>query len=278
MTHNRDSGIHSECLSAYALDRANLFPVAGAAAKHLEQCAACRDRQQALRAAALQFESQMFPRTAAAVIERVLEDQSHFPPSVHEAGGRRYRRILGSCIAAAAAAVFMLSVFPLKPKPPQPVVSHGEKATTPYLGDKGAAGLEVYCKRGNLVFRVHEGMTLFAEDRIRFVPVLSKDDPRYLMVVSVDNTGTVSRYFPQDSEEAGRVDTGKTPLPGSTILDDTAGPERLWLLSSKVPFHFEAVRSAISEQWQQLHGPERMGNLPLPMDQTSLVFWKGETP
>ena len=64
------------------------------------------------------------------------------------------------------------------------------------------------------------------------------------------------------------------PLPGSTVLDDTGGPERILLLASEEAFRFDDVRRAIETQWQLAGNAVDLEPLTLDLEQTSLLFFK----
>ncbi len=250
------------CPSVYQMDAVRLFGVRSDLSAHLLHCPRCAAMVRDLSEAEAAFSVHVLPRTVDVVIERAMSEQK-------TASRIGFRRLISFAAAAMLAAVIGF-VFWARPNVESP--SGGV-----YIGDKGAVGLEVWCKRKETVFRVHQGAKLRADDRIRFVPRFVSDKPLYMMVVSVDGNGTVSRYFPADEEAAARVTQSGAPLPGSTILDDASGPERVWLLSSTEKFHFREVEEAVFAEWKRNGGADRMGAIPFASDQASLFFVKERT-
>src|SRR5262249_40617445 len=58
----------------------------------------------------------------------------------------------------------------------------------------------------------------------------------YLLVCSVDGAGKASVYFPFGGSESGTIELrNRVELPGSVILDDAPGPERVFALFSAKP-------------------------------------------
>ena len=262
------------CPSAYAADRAALFSTGDEARAHLDQCPACRERYETDAAYTRHFETELFPQTVDTVTRRIFKEQQTSAAPSSLSLFRKKSLWVGIGLAAAAVLALILVVPSLQS-------SNSPAAFSPlsdpgYLGDKGTVGLEIYCKRGDAVFRVHQGMTLRAEDQLRFVPVLPENTPLYVMVVSVDSRATVSRYFPTETERAVRIDTSNAPLPGAVILDAAPGAEQIWLFSSETPFDFEPIRDAIARERQKSEAPERIERIPTTIDQTGIVFRKGE--
>ena len=178
-----------------------------------------------------------------------------------------------AAFGAVAAAALLLFVVPLFQGAPQK--TDGPPAADPaYVGEKGAVGLELYGKRADEVFRVHEGMTLLAGDMIRFVPKISDPGPHFIMVISVDSRGSVNRYYPEDSHRAQATSADGAPLPGSIVLDSTPGAEQIWLLSDATPFDFHQVEAAARLEWQRTGRPDRMEALPVDAAQVGIVIFK----
>jgi hypothetical protein len=258
------------CPSDYQLDAYWLFGESGEAgvAAHLDACGACRARRREMEALDEIFENDVFNPTVDAVVGEVTR---HLGARSRDASAPRRRRPLRP-IALAAASVLLASalVFVYLERRPQPSEPLAE-----YIGEKGPVGLEVWCRRADRVFRVHKGDTLYSEDMIRFVPRFFGAAPRYLMVVSLDGAGRVSRYFPPHSDRAERVEKSGIPLPGSTVLDETRGPERVILLTSEKKFHYNEVAEALAKQWRRSKSVLSIQTLGMGMEETSLLFYKG---
>lgn len=241
------------CPSDYQMDEYWLagkpenHPVHG----HLEGCESCRKRLVEWEQADEKFSKEVFPATEEKVVERLSKSRSGF------FGFFTYPRL------AAAAAVVLAVVLAVALWHP------GEREAT-YIGIKGVLGLEVYCQRADQVFRVNPGDRLLAEDRIRFA--VSTPGPGQVMIVSVDKQGDVSLFYPP-----GPVGGGRTELEGSTILDESSGPERIFVVFSEEALNFGAVQSAVERGLKDSGGIENLKKLPLELAQNSLLIHKGST-
>jgi len=239
------------CPSDYELDaywlagRPEDHPVHG----HLEGCESCRKRLEEWEQADEKFRNEVFPATEEEVVERLSKSRSGF------FGFFTYPRL------AAAAAVVLAVVLAVALWRP------ADREAT-YIGVKGTLGLEVYCQRAEKVFRVNPGERLLAEDRVRFA--VSAPGPGQVMIVSVDQRGEVSLFYPP-----GPVEGGRTELEGSTILDDSRGPERIFGVFSEGPLDFNVIRSAVERGLKDSGGVENLKKLPLELAQNSLLIHKG---
>ncbi len=263
---NTVNGAGTGCLSDLQLDALQLHVGADRPSleRHVEQCPACAERLRRQRLLDDAFLETVYPETVDRVVEQVIAtDRTPRPAPL---AAHRMRWAMG----IAASLLLAAGLYGLSKKP-------ASTATAPdpeYLADKGPAGLEVWCRRTDRVFRVQQGDKLYPEDMVRFVPRFRGATARYVMVVSIDGRGAISRYFPVSSDTAKRVSRSGSPLPGSTVLDDTPGPERILLLTSPEPFQFEAVRRALEAEWRSARSAAEVGPLDLDVDQTSLVFYK----
>ncbi len=218
---------------------------------HLDACERCRERLVEWEQADEKFRTEVFPATEEKVVERL--------------SGRRtgilkfftYPRL------AAASAVVLALVLAVALSHPRE-----EDRESTYIGIKGTLGLEVYCQRAGQVFRVHTGDRLLPEDRIRFA--VSTSGAGHLMIVSVDQRGEVSLFYP-----LGPVVGGRAELEGSTILDESKGPERIFVVFSEEVFDFGAVQAAVEQGLKEAGGVEKLERLPLELAQNSLLLHKG---
>jgi hypothetical protein len=238
------------CPSDYQLDaywlagRPEDHPVHG----HLEGCEKCRKRLMEWEQAEDKFQKEVFPATEEKVVERLSGSRSGF---------FTYPRL------AAAAAVVLAVVLAVALWRP------ADREAT-YIGIKGTLGLEVYCQRADQVFRVNPGERLLAEDRIRFA--VSTPGPGQVMIVSVDQQGEVSLFYP-----AGPVEGGRVELEGSTILDESKGPERIFAVFSGGDLDFGAVESAVARGLEETGDVVKLQRLPLELVQNSLLIQKGSS-
>jgi hypothetical protein len=239
------------CPSDYQLDEYWLagkpenHPVHG----HLEGCENCQRRLVEWEQADEKFSKEVFPATEEKVVERLTKSRAGFW------GFFTYPRL------AAASAVVLAVVLAVALWHP------GEREAT-YIGIKGVLGLEVYCQRADQVFRVNPGDRLLAEDRIRFA--VSTPGPGQVMIVSVDQQGEVSLFYPP-----GQVEGGRTELEGSTILDASKGPERIFAVFSEGTLDFGAVKAAVARGLEEMGDVARLQRLPLDLVQNSLLVEKG---
>jgi hypothetical protein len=216
---------------------------------HLEGCESCRKRLVEWEQADDKFDREVFPATEEKVVERLSKPSSGF------SGFFTYPRL------AAAAAVVLAVVLTV-------ALWHPEEREATYIGIKGTLGLEVYCQRADSVFRVNPGDRLLSEDRIRFA--VSTPGAGQVMVVSVDRQGEVSLFYPP-----GPVSGGRTELEGSTILDESQGPERIFVVFSEGILDFTVVESAVERGLKDSGGVENLKKLPLDLAQNSLLIHKG---
>jgi hypothetical protein len=72
-------------------------------------------------------------------------------------------------------------------------------------------------------------------------------------VLSVDGALRVSLYYPSEPTAAPQPAGEEVPLPLSTVLDDTLGPERLYVLACSSPLPLEPVLSRLERE--PLHPP-----------------------
>jgi hypothetical protein len=217
-------------LSALELDLLDLGGMAPAertrAEAHLAGCERCRGDLETARTAKREFDERVFLRTVPAIRVRG-EKRSLF-------SWRRLSFTLAPALAAAAA----IAIF-LRPTP----VDHGDGG----LGVKGGPAMQVFAQRDDPVrriFQVRDGDTMRPGDALRFA-VYPSSWP-YLLVVSVDGKGTVSSYFPFGGDQSGRLDgEARVELPGSVLLDDAPGPERIFAIFSREPLTVRAATSAL---------------------------------
>jgi hypothetical protein len=113
------------------------------------------------------------------------------------------------------------------------------------LGIKGGPALEVFAKRGDVVFAVKPGVKVAAGDRLRFVVEGART--RYLLIASIDGAARVCQLFPAPASKADSeaIEAGRNELPGSVELDDAPGPERVYAFFTEAPIMFSAAEAAI---------------------------------
>lgn len=183
------------CLSDLDIDRLLAGELDGTpAVVHVEGCARCAARKAALEADAARFDEEIFVQGLAARAARQARTARKQLP---------WRGLLG----AVAAAVLVVAVLP--------------RGAPSGIRTKGGGALELIAKRDDgSVERVLPGDALAPGDAIRFDVQAPPD--AWVAIVGVDSAQVVTPYV------AGAVlPKGREVLPGSIVLDETLGAERI---------------------------------------------------
>ena len=238
------SSFDSDLLELGALDAAK----AAATNEHLERCAPCRDEHEKLRRARAEFTANVLlnsgPRLLAEVRHRNVRRIS--PPSMVAAG------------LLASAAVLALVLRPRAA--PTEVVS---PPAGDHLTAKGGSELSLVARQDGSVFNVDCPPALRAGAEVRLV--LSQDDPAcpFILIASVDGRGHPSVYYPPQGEASARIERpGKWELPGSIVLDDAPGPERIFAFFSATPIDSavptQALRRLGEQGWEAMRATSKV--------------------
>jgi hypothetical protein len=222
--------------------------------EHVRQCEVCRAQVAANQAAAQVVVAEVLPALGGVQAER---------PGAWS-GLAEWWRGLGRGWALAgglAALVLVLGVWGLMPRDPDLAVAF-----------KGPIGLEVYGHRDQATFRVSDGDRLRPGDRLRFR--VTTPGPGYLLILSVEEGGRVTRFYPFASDAAQSFDGRGALLEGSIALDSFLGRERVFVLFSPAPFSLREVSAAAASLAATPGGVGRARALPVPFDQASLGFVK----
>jgi hypothetical protein len=195
--------------------------VANQIAAHLPGCERCRADLQALEADHRRFDREIFPQSRAAIAARATPWLG---------SGRRWTWPALGLLAAAAALMIFVRV-------------RGDDLRT-----KGAApAMAVFVAQGDGAVAVEDGKSrLRAGDRIRFV--LWPAGLRYAVIASVDGAGHTTVYFPLRGDRSATLEgTPRLEVPGSIVLDDAPGPERIFAVLSSRPFATAPVIEALRQ-------------------------------
>jgi hypothetical protein len=232
--------------SAFRLDLLHLGALPEADRQELEQhldvCSDCRRAAESARTSREQFTRHVLPRG----VPRLRRRTAWFPWL--------------ALTSAMAAAVLLLVI----------------RRAPPDISIKGAPSFAAFARRAGQVTAVHDEDVLRAGDEVRFV-VVSEQLP-YLLVCSVDGMGKANIYFPFDGRESGKIEVrSRVELPGSIILDDAPGPERVFALFSAEPIAAVEVNDALRAIGiEGARGIRETRALPLRVGaQSSLLFEKG---
>jgi hypothetical protein len=212
---------------------------------HLEACPRCRDDLATAGAARAEFERSVFPRT----VEKLRPQR------------RRWLLVPALSLPIVAAIAVMLWL------------GHREPTADDDIRIKGGPTFRVFAKRGESVFAVRDGTRLAPGDHIRFVA--GSRGPAYLLIASVDGAGSATVYYPYGGDRSERIAADARELPGSIVLDDAPGPERVFALFSDQPLDAPPVLRTLRELGAR--GPDAIrqtGTLDLPCVQATLVFDK----
>jgi hypothetical protein len=137
---------------------------------------------------------------------------------------------------------------------------------------KGALLVEAFCKRGDSVFPVKDGDDFLAGDRLRFA--YTKDQPGFLLVFGVDDTGRLFPYYRDDALAGVNAPPGaEVMLPDSVELDDHHGWERVFALWTPVALGDDVVRTAVAEALVAAKGDiQQATRLPVEAEQVSFLL------
>ena len=231
-------------LEAYLLDRER-SPVA----PHLAGCEHCRARIARMEREGEDFRRFVLPATLDAVLEKNAPGRS-----------RRWLWLVGLAPIAAAAAV----IVAVRPGgPPEG-----------YVGEKGGLSLAAYLGGPGGAKAILDGQTVQPSAALRFS--VAPHGHCNLWVVSVDETGQVSRIYPTAGDGGAPV-SKQGALPGGAVLDGRTGLERFYAVCSPGPLAYEelakSVRASVHGADDVRKGPA-VSHLPKGTRQASLLVEK----
>ncbi len=195
---------------------------------HLRECERCRDAIAELRRLHAEFNQELLP--SGPPVSSVAVQESPW-----------YRKAtLIAPLLASAAAVALFATW---------VGDDGlQSSPTPAIQAKGESTFIVLARRGERVFQLDpQGNDLQPGDALRFVLTTGGANEGYLIVASVDEDNNTNIYFPQEGQDGRISQPGRWELPGSVVLDDKSGSERVFALLSKQRLKPEDVRRALTE-------------------------------
>jgi hypothetical protein len=236
MTNTHVSPLMIDALALDALDHDTAAHVLA----HLASCARCRGDQKDAAELREQFARSVLPRGLPV---------------------RPRRRWAWLAVPAVAVAVLIIALWQRPERRDE-------------LGIKGDASWQVFGNRDGQTFAVRDETELVPGDRIRFVVL--PDGAKYLLVASVDGSGTVTIYYPYNGEHSASIKGDRFELAGSIVLDDAPGPERIYAILSDHP----VAAAVVAAQLRELaaggaNAIRATRGLPLPVRaQLSLVFEK----
>lgn len=223
----------ARCPSDLALEAFLLDPERSPLAPHVAACPDCTPRVACMREEGEDFRRFVFPATVEAV-----EDAMAKPRGFQ----LRWRAMLAPAGALAAVVVAVLLLG--RRGPPQDY-EYGVKGT--------GMALAVYVNAGEGARSVTDGAPVPATAALRFK--VQPADECWLWIMSVDETGEVSRLYPPKGTPPDRRRTGA--VPGGALLDGRPGPERIYAVCApSQEMAWAEVRAAAAAV--ATGGPERV--------------------
>lgn len=193
--------------------------------EHIAQCDTCLRRLAQMERVERDFKQFVFPRTVDQLVRTANARRGFLP-------------FIALVPIAVAAALFFATLqrIPLKPE-------------ANYIGIKGGAvGLSVFALENDTApRRVANNARINAQAQIRFS--VKPSQPCWLWIVSVDNTGQISRLFPIEGN-AIQVQ-GETTLPGGAQLDGATGLERFIGVCTTEPMPYDVLAALVRKQASQ---------------------------
>jgi len=255
---------HLTCLDFDSLALASPSrPAAGPFVAHLDACPACREQQKVRQALADQFAREVLPRSLPVVRQRLAP---------------RSRWHWWALTLSPVACGVLLTVLGLY-KSHDRTVSVGQSIPGDLgdIGIKGGGDLLTYARRGNKVTRLAPGGLVAAGDALRFV--VETGAHRYLFIAGVDGGGHAHAYFPFGQWQSVPVAPhARFEVPGSLVLDNAPGPERIFAMVSSRPLDGDAVRAILEELARG--GPQAIRSTAAPgvleAETSSILFEKRE--
>lgn len=203
---------------------------------HVDGCADCQGRLGELEQEARRFASEVNVAAASVQILARLEAEVTRPR-------RAWLRWVGLALPVAAVLAFVTLSAP-GPDPRGPLLKGGGPSLQMML--KGPAG----------VVPVAPEQALHAGDQIQFL-YHAAGHP-FVIVVEVDGAGVVTALQPGERPESWPVQSSGTHvLPGSIILDEAVGPERVFAVFSNAPLPVETVLEAVKAAVKAAGGDPR---------------------
>lgn len=263
------SGLVLEQLFCGELDLLRPADVSGLRA-HLSACASCQERYAALEQARSVFESHFsMPALEADLGRRLaLAEQQHpqdlkglestsFIQRVRAWWQQLWPGFSSTPVWGGALAVAVLGLI---------LLPRAFQSPEGYLGEKSAlrapGALEVYVLRSGDVRPAQEGESFQAGDRLQFL--VRPGSYRFLHLVSLDSTGHLSAFFPEEGQESMPLGAdGEQLLPEAIELDGFQGTERIFALFTEAPIPWRRVREASELAVHSAGGPARLDLLRL---------------
>jgi hypothetical protein len=158
---------------------------------------------------------------------------------------------------------------------------YGHEAAANWVRVQGGTSFRVFAAHDGRERRLLDGDALTTGDELAFE--YSLDRPRHLLLLGVDDTGAIRRYYPPDGTGAAGTDTllaasTRSKLAARVALDARVGEERLYALFSDAPVSESDARLGVSRAagaaWATGRRLEKAPSLELPVQAISVWFRK----
>lgn len=197
------------------------------ASEHLAHCPRCTRLAAELEAARAHFRAVVLPATSGRLAQRARGRHSR---------PRRLWLTAALLLPVAAAGVMLRAGVT-----PRPAADGG---ADPDVLAKGGPVLSLVARRHGRILNLRSGEKAWPGDQIRFV--LKNVEQPFVLIASVDGAGKATIYVPYDGAASAPVATAaEVTVDGSIVLDDAAGPERVFAFFSARPLRAAAVRAAL---------------------------------
>jgi hypothetical protein len=229
---------------------------------HVAGCDLCKTRLRALHAAKGKF---LAAYSGAEFARDTFAYAGPLPP-VRDA--RDWSRELRVVMYAGLVAVFATAFL-----------WYGHEAAANWVRVQGGTSFHVFAAHAGRERQLADGDVVTPGEELAFE--YSLDRPRHLLLLSVDDTGTIRRYYPPP--EAPASDTlllahTRAKLPTAVALEPALGEERLYALFSDLPISESDARQAVSRAtgtaWATGQRLEKVPRLELPAQSFSVWFRK----
>jgi hypothetical protein len=193
-------------------------------------------------------------------------------------------RGLAGALGVLAAAVLAVVVWRGELLPGAPALPDGVRAkgmAPPVSGRASSVlseevAIELFVREPAGAAQIADGHALRDGDQVRFS--YHSGDLTYVYVFSVDDSGVVDPFYPEDGRESIAIVPGKgVPLPGSVVLDDYVGYERFFAVFSAEPISGERIReaaAAAAREVRSLGGDVRqLDRVPLDAPVAQASIW-----
>ncbi|MEL7372297.1 MAG: hypothetical protein AAFN74_25455 [Myxococcota bacterium] len=178
-------------------------------------------------------------------------------------------------LAAAAATIGLVLITVPRGAPPdgQSTRTKGlAPAARPACSMRPCPSLEMYVKDKAGIRKGMEGARLRSGDWVQFR--YRAEGRSHLYVVSLDDDHVLAPLYPDYRGQSVPIQpAGRHILPGSIILDDAIGPERIYAFFSEGPIDFEQIERAFSDVADPTTAVD-IATLPASVAQVSILIEK----